>query len=514
VKICEICGIRFVTNLSLKIMISKYIILFSTLFVLQQLCAQDQKKYIYLEDPTYAYIDYLINAGKLSTDFALRQPYDTNIFDTVPKTDKTAAWFKNIWQYYYKKDEASFQLQARDALRYRDSAYNRWALTGGAHFFAPHVTVANRTAINQDYKHDPQYAGDLSESDSWLWGRVNDAYIQVYTGHFDLFFGRIDRNWGPLGSSGLILSNHPYSYDHFLFSYTYKILRLSLIFGRLEDLNAQILYSPGGAVTEVKAARKFLVGHRIDLSFSKNFQIALTEMATYGGAGRDFEFSFLNPINFYYGIQRNDRKQMDGNWSLDIFYKPHRQITLYGQFLIDDIIVNNEPGQDDRARFPDRLGISLSARSGDWLFDGLNLQLDYVRISNRTYQSKYSYENYHYRGLGLGYPCAGCEEVKFKWGYWGWFPFFVENEAIIGRYGDVRITDLFPLVKEDFPLKPVTNNMINTFKVRYFASRYFQFYTTIKYSKEENHYSNRIDPAKGWQFNLGFRLTLATGLDL
>jgi hypothetical protein len=478
------------------------------------LYGQDHKKNIYLEDPTNTYLDYLINSGKLETNFVLWQPYQAAVLDSVGENDKATTYFKKFWLKYYKEDEISFQLDAGDELRSQEKVYNRWAMTGGVHFFAPHVSFANRTSMNQDYKHDPNYAGDLSESDSWLWGRVNDAYINAYVGNFDFFFGRMHRNWGPIGSPSLVFSNHPYTYDHFLFSYTYKILRIALIFGRLEDLNALVLAIPGEEPIEVKGARKFFAGHRLDLSFSKNFQVGLTEMATYGGEGRDFEFGFLNPMNFYYGLQRNDRNLMSGLWGIDLFYKPYKQLTLYGQFIIDDIVVNNEPDQDDRAQYPDRLGIILSARTGDILFNGLNMELTYTRISNRTYQSRYTYENYHYRGLSRGYPCASCEEFKFKFGYWDLFPFYFENDLVVGRYGDVALTDVFLLDKEPFPVEPVTDNLINTTLIRYFASRYFQFHIRAKYSKEATHYSNRIDPYKGWQFALGVRLILSAGLNL
>jgi hypothetical protein len=151
----------------------------------------------------------LINSGKLETDFVLWQPYQTTVLDSVETNDKATNYFKNFWLNYYKEDELSLQLDAKDELRAQKKVYNRWALTGGVHLFAPHISLANRTSINQDYKHDPNYAGDLSESSHWLWGRVNDAYIHAYVGNFDFFFGRMHRNWGPVGSASLILSDHP-----------------------------------------------------------------------------------------------------------------------------------------------------------------------------------------------------------------------------------------------------------------------------------------------------------------
>jgi hypothetical protein len=63
-------------------------------------------------------------------------------------------------------------------------------------------------------------------------------------------------------------------------------------------------------------------------------------------------------------------------------------------------------------------------------------------------------------------------------------------------------------------VEPVTNNVINTFQLQYFASRYFQFHLKASYSKEANHYLNRIDPYQGWEFALGARLLLAAGVGL
>jgi hypothetical protein len=477
------------------------------------LYSQDIQQFMYLDDPVYNHLDYQINSGNNIPDFVLQQPFDLSVADSG-KRGKAGKFFSRYWHQFYRDNEVSGQLNGADDVRYHDKIYNRFRIWGGVHFSTDHITLANRTFVNQDYKYDPKYAGDLSESENWIYGRVNDAYINLKYGGFNVFLGRMHRNWGPIGANSLILSNHPYTYDHFLFSYTYKILRFSMIVSRLEDLKAYELRKVDGEITEIKNARKYITGHRLDLSFSDKFQIALMEMAIYGGEGRDFEFAFLNPMNFYYGIQRNDKKQMSGLWNIDVFYKPWKQLTLYTQFLIDDIIVNNDPGVDDRARYPDRFGLMFSARTGDWLIPGLNLNLTYNRIWNRTYQSKFTYENYHYRELGLGFPAAGMEEIKLAIGYWGIFPFYFKNEFIYGQYGDVELTDIFPLKKEPFPIEPVTENMINTFSAYYFLSPLLRFNTKIYYYKEPNHYSNRINQFKGFAAQIGFELFLSGGVDL
>ena len=315
---------------------------------------------------------------------------------------------------------------------------------------------------------------------------------------------------------GLILSAHPYSYDHFLFNYQYKKIRFSLIFARLEDLqHAEFIASKRDTIImAVENARKFLVGHRFDLMFSNNFQIAVSEMATYGGEDREFEFAFINPMNFYYGIQRNDEKQMNGLWALDIFIKPASRVTFYTQLLIDDFIVNNEPGSDDRGQYPDRLALLLSLRTGDLILPGLNSGISYVRIWNRTYQSMRTYENYHYRGLGLGYACAGSEEIKINLSYWDLFPWVFKNDFIYGRYGDVRLTDLFRLNKEEFPVTPSLNNIVNQFTLHYYPLVNTSVWIQALYMKEKNHYLNRIDPYKGLAVKLGVQVMFSAGFNL
>jgi hypothetical protein len=466
-----------------------------------------QVKYVYLMDNHYDYIDFMINSGKKIPPFVFHQPYQ--FMDIFSDSSATGVYnyFKKYWDSYYGNHNLAFQLHLSDKLIYQEKVLNRSRIIWGGHYVAPNITLANHTIFDQDYKHDPLFAGDLSESEDWIYGRVNDAYININFKGFDLFFGRMNRNWGPINFPGLILSNNPYSYDHFLFSYTSGNLKLSILFSQLEELDGKTFSNPDNIYHHTK---KYLVGHRLDIGFSQKFQIAVTEMAVYGGAERDIELAFFNPMNFYYGIQRNDKKQMNGIWSLDLFFKPVPRWTLYGQFLLDDIIVNNDPGVSDRDRYPDRLGTMFSLRSGNFV-SGLNTDITYVRIWNRTYQSKYNWENYHYRGLGLGYPCAGCEEIKMKFSYWNLFPWYFKNELIIGRYGSVQLTDLFPMIKENFPVEPVDNDFIYTLSIYYYYSSKLNFYSQIKYIDDKNQYTNRIDPSKGWTLFLGVNAVLAKG---
>ncbi|HID39341.1 MAG TPA: hypothetical protein EYP36_07485 [Calditrichaeota bacterium] len=478
--------------------------------------AQTPQRFIYLDEAayTYDYYDYLVNSGKYVPDYVLNQPYVMGPDSVIEKQSKTDTFFGAYWRHFYGENkDLSMHINIDMAGKMDEAIYGRHRIEGAIHYTGTYITLGNRTTVDQEYRYDPNFAGDLSESENWLYGRVNEAYMNLNYKGFNLFLGRMKRNWGDLTEKSLILSSNPYSYDHILFEYTAKHFKLSLLYAPLENRYG-LIYYPDSTIAEVKNARRHLVGHRLDIQFSKNLQIAFTEMAVYGGENRPFELAFFNPMNFYYALQRNDRELMSGLWSLDVFYKPFPRLSLYAQFLIDDVIVNNDPGVDDRARFPDRLGLHINFKTADYLLKGLNSSIAYLRIWNRTYQSRFNYENYHYRALGLGYPCASCEEFKIKLAYWNWFPFFIKNETIIGRYGDVELTDLFMLNKEPFPVPPVTDNVITITDIVYFINENYRASVQFFYRKNVNHYSNKFGEKDNFVIKIKFNALFSFGVDV
>ncbi|MFZ0390782.1 MAG: capsule assembly Wzi family protein [Calditrichia bacterium] len=475
--------------------------------------AQPTLKFLYLQDGWYDYWDYLINSGRAVPHFVLNQPYAKSTADSLSGESAVEKFYQEYLDHLFPQKAVSGQLTLTGRLKYRnDHLMNRSRAEGGLHLVFPHITLANRTALDQQYKYDPDYAGDLSESNHWLYGRVNEAYMQLHFKGFGLFLGRMKRNWGAPESYSLLLSAYPYSYDHLLFSWENSFLKLSVIAARLEDGPAiEQLGSRSDSLVYHPLARKFLAGHRLDLHLRDNLQLGLTEMTTYGGPDRDFELAFLNPMTFYYGLQRNDRQLNNGKWALDLLYKPVRRISVYGQFMIDDIIVNNDPGVDDRGRYPDRLAGFFSLRSGDLLLPGLNTDLSYVRIWNHTYQSRWTWENYHYRGLGLGYPGVALEEIKLKLGYWGFFPLFLQQEVIYGRYGTAGLDDVFLLQKEAFPVRPVQHNLalLSTFRWHFHPAA--QAFLKLQYFREPDHYLNRLNEGSDFTVQVGFTAVLSGG---
>ncbi len=490
------------------------------------------EQFLYLDDWSYELIDYWINSGALIFPHILNQPYSVSIIrDRLPAGSRWSDFLSNYYNRAYGKPGfGSLLIYARDNLAIvSEKSPGRRALTAASarellffenktrnHFnFAPqlnimlpHATFANRTMINSEYRVDPLYAGDNSE---YLYGRVNDAFLNLNTGPMGLFVGRIHRNWGAPGSPGLILSDNAYTFDHVQFSYTTQRLKFSMLVSRLEDVHALFDEVPGSLLD----SRRFMTAHRFDFNVSRKFQFALTEIVMYGGPGRDFEFAFLNPLNLYYLSQRNQTLHVNGIWSLDLLYKPHTQVNLFLQLLIDDFIINNGPEKNDRSKSPDRLGIHLRVSTADLFLKGLQAGLEYTRIGNRTYQSRRTWENFHFREKSLGYPTSSIEKFSGFAKYFGFYRLLLSARASYSRTGDIRLTDLYPLeTKESFPVPVVEKNMTLKFSGSYFQSQWLKFSAMLQYERLRNYNHVEGENKSLVKASLGLHVYLRTGLNI
>src|SRR5256885_10135806 len=77
-------------------------------------------------------------------------------------------------------------------------------------YFGPAVLVSH-PYIDTRLKWDPDYLG---KKDRVIAGRTAEAYVSTQWSFGELFFGSVDRNWGPRITDGLLVSPNPYSYDH------------------------------------------------------------------------------------------------------------------------------------------------------------------------------------------------------------------------------------------------------------------------------------------------------------
>lgn len=414
------------------------------------------------------YINYAVQAGRLQMPFVLTQPYTTlevrraavnSIHRGMPAWQQH--WLRLLVQEiatYHKsnaKDESIGYgyLGSRFAYRGLAAENHQWTeyraeLEG--RFTTSWAALAHRTAIDQHFKRDPDYFGDTGE---WIYGRVETGYLALRYKGAGLFIGRLDRNWGLPGEPSLILSDHPYSYDLAGLQLESRRFRFTFYSSRLNDMMA---YNARSSDQTPQRTNRFWSIKRFDLALRPNLQLGFSEAAVYGAVNGTWEMLYLNPLSLVYVEQRNHSKQMNGLWCADLFWQPAPQLTLFAQYLIDDIIVNNEPGQDDRAAHPDRMGIIARLVLSDLPAPGAQFGVSYIRIGNWTYMSFRNWENYIFHGQGMGYATNSIERVGVDFTWLGWRAWVVQLQAAYARQGGQDMTQPFGDTREPFPRAPVS----------------------------------------------------------
>jgi hypothetical protein len=200
-----------------------------------RLAGQEASPYVPLAHWAMPYVEQLISAGVLEDPTPLTRPLkqadlvraleavDTsNLGEAVTATIRRLhAEFKpDVHGPRYRVDLngglAAATYTVRDPLELgrgappRQSGNHAFANGGGQLLFAfgpfvgvSHPTVDTRLAL------DPDWFGTSDNAT-----RFAEGYVSGQWRFGELFFGILDRNWGPSGIQGLLLSDNPYSLDH------------------------------------------------------------------------------------------------------------------------------------------------------------------------------------------------------------------------------------------------------------------------------------------------------------
>jgi hypothetical protein len=192
--------------------------------------------------------------------------------------------------------------------------------------------------------------------------------------------------------------------------------------------------------------------HRLEFSFSQKLKFAISESVIFGGKYQSLLFQYLNPVNIFYISKLSDRKgyeEGDANvlMSLEFLYKPVKRITIFTQFLLDDMDFTKKL----RKQFPDRTGFSSKLVYSD-PFPGSQIYLIYNRISNWTYNSFYNWGNYTFYGKSLGYPKNGVENLTVGLDVFRFSPFIIRLWAKKEREREQDLKSPFIAEKTSFPI--------------------------------------------------------------
>ena len=259
---------------------------------------------------------------------------------------------------------------------------------------APHLLrLADTTSHRDPDVQAPFEEGLIRPMEGYL-----KADFRLFEGAFstEIFFGRLARNWSPALRHSLILGEDAASFDHLAL-----ILRSRhFVFSHLVAALDGISYRKPDHGEFTRAAR-YLSAHRLDIRVRDNIRFGITETVVYGGENTGFDPALINPVTSFrlVGIQNKTDHANNTLLSLDGLYIAADRLTLFGQFLFDDMLRSD--------LFQDRWACDVGAHWRDLPgLEGTTASLQATIVSSFAYNTFRPYERYLFYGRPLGAPAG------------------------------------------------------------------------------------------------------------
>ena len=398
--------------------------------------------YIYLDDPRLPLLEHLIARGDIEDPSPMLRPFRRSDAARVLAAADTS------------ENSPNRALLKNLRAAYQDSSGNRWAVEGraglqaythsrrellhptGSDGLRPYFELSGRATLeNLVLVTRPTVEPRLVDDPDWLGrrdltvaGRIADAYISAQFKYAEIFYGQMDRNWGPVGLPGIPLSNYGYERQGFAFHAGTPSIRLSSLATDLLDEVDSI----------GQTVHRYYFVHRLHARLSSRLSIAPWEGILVAGPDRMFETRYRNPLSFGYlanTIGLGDRSNV--LLGVDVQWRAFHRTTLQAQLALDDF------WYDDRERNRDRWALTVGAvgplgRTMAW-------QLFYTQVSSLALRAFVPSDNFTDGGVGLGRNFSDQDQLTLRATLPVRSTWLLSPELTVLRQGEGRINDPYPV---------------------------------------------------------------------
>ncbi len=340
-----------------------------------------------------------------------------------------------------------------------DDTRLRWRQTTGLFArLARGWSVYQRAVIDSEPSGDPtRRAPQYRQIDAAI--EIPTAVIQYENGPVTAHFGRRWRRWGPGWGGSLLLDAAHATGDGVDLAYNRPRWSARCCVERLDDqlqppAPADGISGDSAADTRGTVFARYLSAHRLDIAVGDRLRIGFAETVLLATPGNPPLWA-LNPL-LPWVLTQQERGAgdfvMNGFWSGDVTWQPAAGWSCYGQFLLDDYMIDLE----DRDTYPDQLGwlAGIVRRSGETgpaasvlpavtEYEGRDrgsrpltavlAGVEYSRLHTWTYIHRSALVRYRAWGAPLGHPAGpdsetvtGFVEIRrpaapqrlLCWGHW------------------------------------------------------------------------------------------------
>jgi len=431
------------------------LLLIATSLSAAPLAAQTASPYVPLGHWAMPYVEYLISGGVIADPTPLTRPLKQadlvralEAADTLRLGDAARATVRRLRREFqpqvqgarYRVDLgaglAAASYTMRDPLEIGRGVPPRQAVRRGFASgsgqvllaFGPFVGVSHPT-VDTRLQYDPDWTATADNATRW-----EEAYLSGQWRHGEVFFGILDRNWGPSGIQGVLLSDDPYSMDHLHLSIGTQRVQLAAIATQLDSRT-----DASGAIVN-----RYMIYHRFWLRPRGRWTVALWEASVLSGVGRQLEPWYLNVATL--SVLRQGTTGANVNSFVGFDFERHAGTTLFGQFMLDDIQVSrNVPSELKPTSYAFTVGAKGRLRGcpAAWT-------LFYTQVANLTYRNEDDFQVPLFHGLSTGRNFADYDQATAKLGILTRSGALVEPELTLLRQGEGDPRLPHPLVP-DYP---------------------------------------------------------------
>lgn len=357
---------------------------------------------------TYDIIDELVVRGCLHDLNHLTKPYNyaqiTQALDNCslqPDDPHSEQLLKLLNDYFTVDSDRKLQLGTYidQDLKIRDDQLKpRTALlTKIGYAVSDRLVLFNSMRLDQNLQDDPEYQGKYWRGFS---GYTEQAYIAAGFGPLAIQFGRDYQQWGAGRKSNLLFSDNSLPFDLGRLTLNAGKFTFTMTAMQLDQITAANSNLAAGAVDSTRKNR-FLTAHRIDWKVSDKLQIGFSESVLYGGAGRNFEWQFLNPVMIYHFEQEN--RSIEGNTIVgaDFIAFPAKNWSVYGELIVDDWQFDRKKVSDLE---PPEVGWIIGCRkAAPFNLASAVASLEYSGVTNRTYNTLQPEQKHLHQDKNIGH---------------------------------------------------------------------------------------------------------------
>jgi hypothetical protein len=398
--------------------------------------------YIPLDDPRLPLLEHLIARGDIDDPSPMLRPFRRADAARVLAAADTSESFRgstlirqlrrafedpagNVWLLEGRIGAQGFSHARRDLLHPAGAEGIRPYAEIGASAAFGNLVLVTRPVAEPRLVDDPDWLG---RRELKLAGRIADGYISAQFKYANLFYGQMDRNWGPVGLPGIPLSDYGYERQGLALDVGTGDIRLSALATDLRDQPDSL----------GQTVHRYYFVHRLHLRLSRRLSLAPWEGVIISGPGRNFESRYRNPLSLSYlanTLGLGDR----GNVMLgvDVRWRAFGRTTLEAQLALDDF------WYDDRQRNRDRWALTLAAEGP--LGDKAAWHALYTQVSSLALRAFVPADNFTDAGVGIGRNFSDQDQLLFRVTLPLRDRWLVSPELTLLRQGEGRINDPYPV---------------------------------------------------------------------